>query len=44
MRLPFGPVSSRQDAYEPVENDNRAIAVEALIMNHFMIEILSCSG
>lgn len=44
MRLPCGPVPSRHDAYETVERDNSAIAVEALMTNHFMDVILFCSG
>ena len=44
MRLPFGPVPSRHDAYETVDKDSSVIAVEALMTNHFMDVILSCNG
>jgi len=40
MRLPFGPVLSRHEAYEPDEKDDNANIVEAPMMNHFMITIL----
>jgi hypothetical protein len=43
MRLPFGPVASRHEAYETAEKDNRVIAVEAMMMKYFMIVILFCS-